>query len=93
MHWGTAKKLTATKRLNQRPERPVGLHLGGSAASIKRQWMLHTRPLLCHPPSHPKGVSHRGRCTDFFLSFFFFLHLYWSIIALQWCVSFCCITK
>ena len=26
-------------------------------------------------------------------SFFFFKHLYWSIIALQWCVSFCYITK
>ena len=27
------------------------------------------------------------------LWFFFFKHLYWSIIALQWCVSFCFITK
>ena len=25
--------------------------------------------------------------------FFFFKHLYWSIIALQWCVSFCFTTK
>ena len=25
--------------------------------------------------------------------FFFFQHLYWSIIALQWGVSSCCITK
>ena len=25
--------------------------------------------------------------------FFFFKHLYWSIIALQWCVSFCFITE
>ena len=24
---------------------------------------------------------------------FFFKHLYWSIIALQWCVSFCLITQ
>ena len=28
-----------------------------------------------------------------FLFEFFFKHLYWSIIALQWCVSFCFITK
>ena len=27
------------------------------------------------------------------LPLFFFKHLYWSIIALQWCVSFCFITK
>ena len=31
--------------------------------------------------------------VNFFLSFFFFKHLYWSIIAFQWCVSFCFITK
>ena len=29
----------------------------------------------------------------YLLEVFFFLHLYWSIIALQWCVSFCFITK
>ena len=28
-----------------------------------------------------------------FISFFFLKHLYWGIIALQWCVSFCLITK
>ena len=28
-----------------------------------------------------------------FFFFFFFEHLYWGIIALQWCVSFCFITK
>ena len=27
-----------------------------------------------------------------FLNIYLFKHLYWSIIALQWCVSFCCIT-
>ena len=31
--------------------------------------------------------------TDGRLGYFFFKHLYWSIIALQWCVSFCFITK
>ena len=30
---------------------------------------------------------------SFFLSFFFFKRLYWSIIALQWCVSFYFIKK
>ena len=29
----------------------------------------------------------------YFFLFFFFKHLYWSIIASQWCVSFCFITK
>ena len=47
-------------------------------------WVLTTGPL---------GNSFENflnNCQDFF---FFFKHLYWSIIALQWCVSFCFITK
>ena len=34
-----------------------------------------------------RGIK-QGSCA-----IFFFLHLHWSIIALQWCISFCCITK
>ena len=30
---------------------------------------------------------------QYFIYLIFFKHLYWSIIALQWCVSFCFITK
>ena len=41
-------------------------------------------PLL--PP--PKGFADSS-----FLFFFFFNHVFWSIIALQWCISFCFITK
>ena len=42
---------------------------------------------LCSSP-----VSTRQPPTHY-SSNFFFKHLYWSIIALQWCVSFCFITK
>ena len=38
-----------------------------------------------------KTLSLRSR--SFFSTFFFFLTSLWSIIALQWCVSFCFITK
>ena len=34
-----------------------------------------------------------GSCGSSIFSFFFFEHLYWGIIALQWCVSFSFITK
>ena len=40
------------------------------------------------------GSQHQRNWVCFTFSFFFFFkHLYWSIIALQWCVSFCFITK
>ena len=35
-------------------------------------------------------LEHKATCHWLFFSF---KHLYWSIIALQWCVSFCFITK
>ena len=38
-------------------------------------------------------LAHFFPCVPGYLFFFFFKHLYWSIIASQWCVSFCFITK
>ena len=31
--------------------------------------------------------------VEWFIYFMYFLYLYWSIIALQWCVCFCCTTN
>ena len=42
-------------------------------------------------PLHSRGL--RSLSTNRILFFFFFYYLYWSIIALQWCVSFCYTTK
>ena len=45
--------------------------------------------------SSPRHLQEEGTRIPAVLLLFFFLfkHFYWNIIALQWCVSFCLITK
>ena len=50
--------------------------------------MLNIFSCACWP-----SVSSLEKCLFRNSAHFFFNHLYWSIIALQWCVSFCFITK
>ena len=68
--------------------------------------VLQISPFSSSSSLSPFSSSSRGREREseralslslFFLNFwlhwvFFFQHLYWSIIALQWCVSFCFVT-
>ena len=52
-----------------------------------------SNPCPLHWQADSQPLCHQGSPWLEFLMLFFFKHLYWSIIALQWCVSFCFITK
>ena len=56
------------------------------------EWTNHGFPAtVCWICGYRTADTEDRLAFPFFL--FFFFHLYWSIIALQWCVSFCFITK
>ena len=52
--------------------------------------MLSTFSHPCWPSAFPLW---KNVCSVLLPILKFFKHLYWSIVALQWCVSFCFITK
>ena len=73
--------------------------------SIEVPWKIKNRTIISYNPAIPllgvfpkktKTRIQKDIYTPMFIATLFiylFNHLYWSIIALQWCVSFCFITK
>ena len=84
-HLNFSQEALITTRLYWLTYQPV-VCLSGCLAMLLPTWIyLIFKKIL---PS----VLDEKRASCFIL-FLFFKHLYWSIIALQWCVSFCFITK
>ena len=56
-------------------------------------WVLLSKGMMPNSQGHYEDhLPYLEKLNNYFF-YFYFLHLYWSIIALQWCVSFCFITK
>ena len=77
--------------VNNSRETPVVVGEEHRSPTRPMKWISEKNPLKL--PARRKGKKANLKGTRTFCFFFFFKHVYWSIIALQCCVSFCFITK